>query len=92
VPFGYRVAADCEHLEISPEEQEVLAVIAEVIVRDRPFSQIPIELNQRGLRTRGGTPWDRITVFNLLPRLIEASPAIFAGEDWPARRQRAAQR
>jgi hypothetical protein len=81
VPFGYRVADDCAHLEESP-------VIAEVIVHDRPFSQIPDVLNQRGLRTREGSAWNRVSVFNLLPRLIEAAPTIYASPDWVQRRAR----
>lgn len=86
VPYGLRVSTDCLHLEEHPAERRVLEAVMELIVQDRPFSQIADELNERGLRMRNGSSWSRVAVFNLLPRLIEAGPRIFSSSEWAARR------
>jgi hypothetical protein len=59
----------------------------EQIVQDEPLSKVAQELNSRGHRTRQGTKWSPVAVFNLLPRLIEAGPRIFSSEEWVARRE-----
>ena len=38
-------------------------------------------------RTRDGSKWTMVSVYNLLPRLIEASPRIFAKTSWIERRK-----
>jgi Recombinase len=86
VPYGLRVGKDCLHLEEDPDEKEALMTMMELIVRDDPFSQIANELNQKGFRRRSGSPWSPVSVFNMLPRLIEVGPQIFAGEEWQARK------
>jgi hypothetical protein len=86
VPYGLRVGKDCLHLEEDPDEKYALTAMMELIVRDDPFSQVADELNQRGFRTRNGSPWSPVSVFNMLPRLIEVGPQIFAGEEWEARK------
>jgi hypothetical protein len=86
VPYGLRVGKDCLHLEEDPDEKYALTAMMELIVRDDPFSQVADELNQRGFRTRSGSPWSPVSVFNMLPRLIEVGPQIFAGEEWEARK------
>jgi hypothetical protein len=87
VPYGLRVAGDCLHLEESPEEIEVLMIMMEVIVQDQPLSKVAEELNRRGFRTRQGWKWGQVSVFNLLPRLIEMGPRIFSSEEWVERRK-----
>jgi hypothetical protein len=87
VPYGLRVAGDCLHLEESPEEIEVLMVMMEVIVQDQPLSKVAEELNRRGFRTRQGWKWGQVSVFNMLPRLIEMGPRIFSSEEWVERRK-----
>jgi hypothetical protein len=88
VPFGLRVAADCQHLEEHPREKEVLVAMMDLIVQDNPLSRVAQELNQRGFRTRQGGRWAPVSVFNMLPRLIELGPRIFSSEEWSERRQR----
>ncbi len=88
VPFGLQVASDCLHLEENPAEMEVLMLVMELIVQDRPISQVADELNRAGQRTRRGLKWGPVEVFELLPRLVEAGPRIFTSEEWKARRQR----
>jgi hypothetical protein len=78
VPFGMRVADDCLHLEEDPEEMEVLARMLRLIADDLSLSQVAGELNRAGFRTRSGGPWDQVSTFHLLPRLIEAAPEVRA--------------
>jgi len=88
VPFGLQVAGDCSHLEENPTEREVLFQIMELTIQDGPFSGIAEELNRRGFRTRRGKRWTPVSVFQMLPRLIEAGPGILNSEEWRQRRQR----
>jgi len=87
VPYGLQVAADCLHLEENAVEKECIVTILELIVQDLPFSKIASELNDRNYRTRSGAKWDPISVFDLLPRMIEVGPRIFTSEQWAERRQ-----
>ena len=87
LPFGLRVADDGLHLEENPTEKQTLLLMMELIVQDLPLSQVADELNQGGFQTRQGTAWSPVSVFNLLPRLVEAGPRIFSSEEWIARRQ-----
>ncbi len=87
VPFGLQVADDAPpRLEENPMEREILFLMMELTVQDGPYSAIAEELNRCGYRTRQGGRWTPITVFQMLPRLIEAGPRIFATEEWQKRR------
>ena len=88
VPFGLRVASDCEHLEEDRQEKEVILKALELIVLDYRLSQIAVELNRLKYRTRAGTGWNAASVFELLPRLIDVGPRIFSSQEWAERRQR----
>ncbi len=88
VPFGLKVAGDCAHLEEDPNEREVLVAMMELTIQDGPYSSIADELNRRGFRTREGVRWTPVSVFQMLPRLIEVGPKIFNTEDWQKRRER----
>ena len=87
VPFGLRVAGDCSHLEEDPREREILFQIMELTIQDGPYSGIADELNRRGYRTRQGKKWSPVSVFQMLPRLIEAGPGILNSDEWRQRRQ-----
>ena len=92
VPFGLQVANDPPpRLEENPTEREILFLIMELTIQDGPYSAIADELNRRGYRTRQGMKWTPISVFQMLPRLIEVGPRIFATEEWQQRRQRLAE-
>ncbi len=91
IPYGYKVAADAVHLEVNDPENAVLLLCMELIVQDRRLSQIATELNKKGYRTRNGFIWNPASVFELLPRLIEAGPRIFTSEEWIERRRRLGQ-
>jgi len=86
VPFGLQVAKDAARLEENPVEQEALFLMMELIVEDGPYSLIADELNRRGYRTREGFHWTPVSVFQMLPRLIEIGPKIFATSEWQKRR------
>jgi len=88
VPFGFRIAADCVHLEDDPGEKRALTVMMGVITEDQPLSQVAAELNRRGFRTRRDANWTTLDVFNMLPRLVETGPAIFASAEWLALKTR----
>lgn len=88
VPYGLRVASDCNRLEEDPDERNVLVQMMELIVQDNSVSQVAVELSRRGLRTRDGRPWSPVHVFNMLPRLIEVGPKIFSADEWEERRER----
>jgi hypothetical protein len=87
VPFGLRVADDCQHLEEDQVESDVILLTLELIVQDFRLSQVAVELNRRNYRTRKGTSWNAASVFELLPRLIDVGPRIFSSQDWADRRQ-----
>ncbi len=86
-PFGSRVGADPQRLEENPAEMEFLLSMLELIIQDISLSKVAEELNRRGFRTRKGVDWGPVAVFNMLPRLIELTPRLFASAEWIARRK-----
>jgi hypothetical protein len=82
IPYGLRISDDCQRLEVEPTEQQVLILMMEMIGQDFPYSSIVSDLNEKGFRMRDGRPWNRIAVFNMMPRLIEAGPRLFSSEEW----------
>ena len=87
VPYGLRVSADCQRLEVDPEENRVLMQMMELMVQDRPLSVVAAQLNQQGHRTRAGGLWSPGSVFDMLPRLIEVGPRLFSMQEWGQRRK-----
>ena len=88
IPYGLRISDDCSRLEVDPREHSALVLMMELLVQDFPLSNVVSDLNEKGFRTRAGKPWSRISVFNMLPRLIEIGPNLFSSEEWEARRQK----
>jgi hypothetical protein len=88
IPYGLRISEDCLRLEIDPEENRILMEMMELLVQDFPFTSVASDLNERGCRTREGKRWTAVSVFNMLPRLVEAGPTMFPTEEWESRRQR----
>ena len=91
-PYGLRVGDDCLSLEEHPDEAKILVTMMELLIQDGPYSSIAQELNRRGFATREGSTWNPVSVFKMLPRLIEAGPKIFSSEEWRRRRQQARER
>lgn len=87
-PFGTRIADDCGSLAENPAEMEFLLSMMELIIQDVSLTKVAEELNRKGFRTRRGTEWGPVAVFNMLPRLIELTPRIFASAEWIERRKR----
>ncbi len=88
VPFGLQVSGEGSRLEENPAERDALFLMMELTIQDGPYSVIAEELNRRGYRTRHGMKWTPVSVFQMLPRLIEVGPQIFATEEWQARRKK----
>jgi Recombinase len=86
VPYGLKIAEDCVALEQDVVEREALIVMLEMIIQDKPLSEIAQELNRRGFRTRHKSNWTPGSVFDMLPRLIEVGPRVFSTEEWVVRR------
>ncbi len=86
VPYGLKIAEDCIALEQDVQEREALIVMLEMIIQDKPLSEIANELNRRGFHTRHNTNWTPGFVFDMLPRLIEVGPRVFSTEEWVIRR------
>lgn len=87
-PFGLQVSKGTEVLEVNPTEREALFLMMELTVQEGPYSRIADELNRRGFRTRQGRKWTPVSVFQMLPRLIEVGPRIFSTDEWQERRRR----
>jgi hypothetical protein len=81
IPYGLRISDDCMRLEVDPGENQVLTQMMDLLAQDFPYSSIVSDLNEKGFRTRDGNPWSRVAVFNMMPRLIEVGPRLFANED-----------
>jgi hypothetical protein len=86
-PFGLRIATDCSTLVEDRSENEALLAMMELIIQDGPYSSVAEELNRRGYRTREGSKWTPVSVFEMLPRLIDAGPRILSSETWHRRKQ-----
>jgi Recombinase len=91
-PYGLRVGDDCSSLKEDPDEAKVLVTMMDLLIQDGPYSSIAQELNRRGFATREGAKWNPVSVFKMLPRLIEAGPKIFSSEEWQRRRQQVRER
>jgi hypothetical protein len=87
VPFGLRIEPETRRLEENPEEREILVQLMELLVQEGSYARIADEINRRGYRTRQGTTWSPISVFEMLPRLIEVGPYLFRSSEWEKRRQ-----
>ncbi len=92
VPFGLRIAPETQRLEQDPRERETLLQLMELIVQEGSYSRIADELNRRGHRTREGARWTPVSVFEMLPRLIEVGPHLFRSTEWEKRKQQTAVR
>lgn len=91
VPYGLRIAPETQRLEQNPAERDILLQLMELIVQEGSYAHIADEINRRGLRTRQGEKWTAVSVFEMLPRLIEVGPQLFESEEWQRRRQHIAQ-
>lgn len=91
VPFGLQIAPETHRLEENPAEREVLFQLMELIVEEGSYARIARELNLRGLRTREGAEWSPVSVFEMLPRLIEVGPHVFRSPEWQRRKHHRAE-
>jgi hypothetical protein len=87
VPFGLRIANDCLGLEQEPMEKDAIVLMLDLIGEDRSLPEVADELNKRGLRTRTGAKWSPVSVFHMLPRLIQVGPQVLSSTEWAERRK-----
>jgi hypothetical protein len=87
IPYGLRISDDCQRLEQEPRENQAMMLMMELLGQDFSYSSIVSDLNEKGFRMRNGGPWNRVAVFNMMPRLIEAGPRLFSSEEWKRVRQ-----
>ncbi len=87
IPYGMKVGSDCLHLVENPEEKDTLIFMLEMIVADKPFSEVAECVNARGFRARSGAKWTQVDIFNLTPRLVEVASRIYPTHDWSERRK-----
>jgi hypothetical protein len=85
IPYGLRISEDCTRLEVHPRENQTLMLMMELLGQDFSYSSIVSDLNEKGFRMRDGGPWNRVAVFNMMPRLIEVGPRMFSTEEWKSR-------
>ncbi len=82
VPYGFQVAEDCQRLRDNPDEMRALVEMMKLIIQEISYQQVAEEMNRQGFRTRHGGRWNPVTIFQMLPRLIEVGPRIFPTEQW----------
>ena len=82
IPYGLRISEDCLRLEVDPTENQAMMLMMELLGQDFSYSSIVSDLNEKGFRMRDGKPWNRVAVFNMMPRLIEAGPRMFSSGAW----------
>lgn len=87
VPFGLQIVPETQRLEQNPAERDILLQLMELIVEEGSYAHIADEINRRGFRTRQGEKWTAVSVFEMLPRLIEVGPQLFQSAEWQKRRQ-----
>ena len=87
VPFGLELAPDTHQLVEDPDEREILFQLMELMVEEGSYARIAEEINRRGFRTRDGSRWTPVSVFEMLPRLIEVGPHVFRSAEWQKRRR-----
>jgi hypothetical protein len=87
VPFGLQMAPETQRLEENLVEREMLFLLMELIVQESSYARIADEINRRGFRTRQGAEWSPVSVFEMLPRLIEVGPHVFRSPEWQKRRR-----
>jgi len=71
-------------LEVDPVENRTLMLMMELLVQDFPYSSIVSDLNsmKRAFACRKRQALARVTVFKMMPRLIEVVPRLFETEEW----------
>jgi hypothetical protein len=88
IPYGLRISEDCQRLEVDPRENQVLMLMMDLLGQDFSYSSIVSDLNEKGFRMRNGGPWNRIAIFNMMPRLIEVGPRMFLSDEWKVRQEK----
>jgi DNA invertase Pin-like site-specific DNA recombinase len=57
IPYGFRLAADGQHLVEDPAGQNVLRTIRGLKTRGLTWAKVAERMNKRGFVTKKGRPW-----------------------------------
>jgi Recombinase len=87
VPFGLQIAPEAQQLAENADEREILFQMMELMIEEGSYARIAEEINRRGFRTREGARWTPVSVFEMLPRLVEVGPHLFRSPEWQERRR-----
>jgi hypothetical protein len=87
VPFGLQIAPEAQQLAENADEREILFQMMELMIEEGSYARIAEEINRRGFRTREGARWTPVSVFEMLPRLVEVGPHLFRSSEWQERRR-----
>jgi DNA invertase Pin-like site-specific DNA recombinase len=68
IPFGYRPGAAKGSLEVNEAEKHTVRVAVDMILDGTPLSAVVRHLNEQGMLTRAGKPWQRSALRELLMR------------------------
>lgn len=87
-PYGLEAPGGGHELVESAREEAALRLMLNLVIDDRnSLVEVAAELNRRGFRRRDGEDWSPSAVFNMLPRLVDVAPKLFASPDWAALRE-----
>lgn len=88
VPYGLEVAEDCQYLVENPAEIRAMTIMLDLIVADLSLSEVAEELTRRGYLRRDGRKWTQVSLFELLPRLVDVAPRVYSSKEWAEREHR----
>ncbi len=67
-PWGFRLAADGEHVEPAPEEQAAIEFARRLRAEGATFRGVARELESRGIRSRTGRPFAPVQIKRMVSR------------------------
>lgn len=89
-PYGLATPDGGQELVENEREEAALRLMLGMVIDDRnSLTEVAAELNRQGFRRRDGEDWSPGAVFNMLPRLVDVAPKLFASPDWAALREEA---
>jgi len=66
IPYGFRLAADCRHIEPNPAEQSIINKMRQMRSSGATLRAIADALNRDSITTRSGSPWHHCYVSGAL--------------------------
>jgi DNA invertase Pin-like site-specific DNA recombinase len=69
IPFGFRLSADGEHIEMDAGERAILKQIRELMDSGLSVRKIVSEMNRRKAFNRGGRPWNHASMHTAMTKI-----------------------